>query len=66
MNIYAIVMDALNGGDWSTVEEVARRAGLPMMAVNNTLTELVGQGQAFVRISHQSPDGAVLVYNNEP
>jgi DNA-binding IclR family transcriptional regulator len=67
VDIYAIVLDALNGQGWSTVEETARRAGLPQLAVNNTLTELVGQGHVFVRIDgERDPAGAVLVYSDEP
>jgi hypothetical protein len=68
VDIYEIVDAALIGYGWSTVEDVAGRAGLPWMAVSNVLTELVGQGTVFVKIDPNRRDqlGPVLVYSTEP
>lgn len=63
--IYALVMGALRGRGWMTLEEVVRRAGLPRVATYNALTELVGEGKVFVQVSHRA-GGAVLVWTDEP
>lgn len=69
VDIYSQVLGALNGNGWSTVEDVARRADLPLVAAKNTLTELVGAGTAFVKVETVDVGlwaGGVLVYSDQP
>jgi hypothetical protein len=53
VDIYALVLGGLHGYGWSTIEDVVRRSGLPWAAVQNTLTELVGEDRVLVKIDRE-------------
>lgn len=53
-DVYAMVLRGLAGQDWSTAYDLAGRIGLPWAMVQNTLTELVGDGLVDVRADAKS------------
>lgn len=65
VDVYAMTRAALIGQGWLSVDEVARKAGLPAATVDHALKELVGEGSILVQMEHREL-GAFLVYRDDP